>query len=131
MLTVGTFLGGKIHIGMESSSGGRAGDPPSIALADRLRELPFRVDRLKTGTPPRIDARTVDFSVLEEQHGDNPTRYFHSSASVSNIRVKYRVSLRTPTKHHDVIRANLDRSPMYAGVIEGIGPRYCPSIEAK
>ncbi|WP_375752039.1 tRNA uridine-5-carboxymethylaminomethyl(34) synthesis enzyme MnmG [Vibrio sp. HN007] len=132
VLTVGTFLGGKIHIGMESSSGGRAGDPPSITLADRLRELPLRVDRLKTGTPPRIDANSVDFSVLEVQHGDNPTPVF----SFLGEREQHPRQIpcyitHTNEKTHDVIRANLDRSPMYAGVIEGIGPRYCPSIEDK
>ncbi|ASG04957.1 tRNA uridine-5-carboxymethylaminomethyl(34) synthesis enzyme MnmG [Vibrio anguillarum] len=132
VLTVGTFLGGKIHIGLENFSGGRAGDPPSIALAQRLRELPFRVDRLKTGTPPRIDARSVDFSVLETQHGDNPTPVF----SFMGQREQHPCQIpcyitHTNDKTHDVIRANLDRSPMYAGVIEGIGPRYCPSIEDK
>ncbi len=132
VLTVGTFLGGKIHIGMENFSGGRAGDPPSIALADRLRELPFRVDRLKTGTPPRIDARSVDFSQLEVQHGDNPTPVF----SFMGKREQHPHQIpcyitHTNEKTHDVIRNNLDRSPMYAGVIEGIGPRYCPSIEDK
>ncbi|ASG08700.1 tRNA uridine-5-carboxymethylaminomethyl(34) synthesis enzyme MnmG [Vibrio anguillarum] len=132
VLTVGTFLGGKIHIGLENFSGGRAGDPPSIALAQRLRELPFRVDRLKTGTPPRIDARSVDFSVLETQHGDNPTPVF----SFMGQREQHPRQIpcyitHTNDKTHDVIRANLDRSPMYAGIIEGIGPRYCPSIEDK
>ncbi|MDN3679350.1 tRNA uridine-5-carboxymethylaminomethyl(34) synthesis enzyme MnmG [Vibrio tapetis subsp. quintayensis] len=132
VLTVGTFLGGKIHIGMESSSGGRAGDPPSIALADRLRELPLRVDRLKTGTPPRIDARSVDFSVLEAQHGDNPTPVFSFMGNRSQQPRQIPCFItHTNDKTHDVIRANLDRSPMYAGVIEGIGPRYCPSIEDK
>ena len=132
VLTVGTFLGGKIHIGMENFSGGRAGDPPSIALADRLRELPFRVDRLKTGTPPRIDARSVDFSKLEVQHGDDPTPVF----SFMGKREQHPQQIpcyitHTNEQTHDVIRNNLDRSPMYAGVIEGIGPRYCPSIEDK
>jgi tRNA uridine 5-carboxymethylaminomethyl modification enzyme len=132
VLTVGTFLGGKIHIGMENFSGGRMGDQPSIALADRLRELPFRVDRLKTGTPPRIDARSVDFSKMEVQHGDNPTPVF----SFMGRREQHPTQIpcfitHTNEKTHDLIRANLDRSPMYAGVIEGIGPRYCPSIEDK
>ncbi|MDW6002419.1 tRNA uridine-5-carboxymethylaminomethyl(34) synthesis enzyme MnmG [Vibrio mangrovi] len=132
VLTVGTFLGGKIHIGMENYSGGRAGDPPSIALAQRLRELPFRVDRLKTGTPPRIDARSVDFSQLAVQHGDDPTPVF----SFLGLRDQHPRQIpcyitHTNEKTHDVIRNNLDRSPMYAGVIEGIGPRYCPSIEDK
>lgn len=132
VLTVGTFLGGKIHIGLENYAGGRAGDPPSIALADRLRELPFRVDRLKTGTPPRIDARTVDFSVMQTQHGDKPCPVFSFMGKVSDHprQVPCYITY-TNEKTHDVIRKNLDRSPMYAGVIEGIGPRYCPSIEDK
>ena len=132
VLTVGTFLGGKIHIGLENHSGGRAGDPPSIALADRLRELPFRVDRLKTGTPPRIDARTVDFSVMEEQPGDSPTPFF-SAMSGKDAHPQQISCFITYTneKTHNVIRGGLDRSPMYSGVIEGIGPRYCPSIEDK
>lgn len=132
VLTVGTFLGGRLHIGLENFAGGRAGDPPSIALADRLRELPFRVDRLKTGTPPRIDARTVDFSVLETQHGDNPTPVFSFMGSRTEHPTQIPCFItHTNEKTHDVIRENLDRSPMYAGVIEGIGPRYCPSIEDK
>ncbi|SHG06552.1 tRNA uridine-5-carboxymethylaminomethyl(34) synthesis enzyme MnmG [Vibrio gazogenes] len=132
VLTVGTFLGGKIHIGMENYSGGRAGDPPSIALAQRLRELPFRVDRLKTGTPPRIDARTVDFSQLAVQHGDDPTPIFSflGRRDQHPHQIPCYITY-TNEKTHDVIRNNLDRSPMYAGVIEGIGPRYCPSIEDK
>ncbi|WP_407331801.1 tRNA uridine-5-carboxymethylaminomethyl(34) synthesis enzyme MnmG [Enterovibrio sp. 27052020O] len=132
VLTVGTFLGGKIHIGLENYSGGRAGDPPSIALADRLRELPFRVDRLKTGTPPRIDARTVDFSEMETQHGDTPCPVFSFMGNVSEHPRQVPCFITyTNEKTHDVIRNNLDRSPMYSGVIEGIGPRYCPSIEDK
>jgi tRNA uridine 5-carboxymethylaminomethyl modification enzyme len=132
VLTVGTFLGGKIHIGMESASGGRAGDPPSIALADRLRELPLRVDRLKTGTPPRIDANSVDFSVMEAQHGDNPTPVFSFLGERSQHPRQIPCYItHTNEQTHEVIRNNLDRSPMYAGVIEGIGPRYCPSIEDK
>ncbi|MFB9137392.1 tRNA uridine-5-carboxymethylaminomethyl(34) synthesis enzyme MnmG [Vibrio olivae] len=132
VLTVGTFLGGKIHIGMESSSGGRAGDPPSIALADRLRALPFRVDRLKTGTPPRIDARTVDLAALDTQHGDDPAPVFSFMGNRSQHPRQIPCFItHTNEQTHDVIRANLDRSPMYAGVIEGIGPRYCPSIEDK
>jgi tRNA uridine 5-carboxymethylaminomethyl modification enzyme len=132
VLTVGTFLGGKIHIGMENFSGGRTGDPASIPLADRLRELPLRVDRLKTGTPPRIDANSVDFSKLQVQHGDNPTPVFSflGERSQHPRQVPCYIT-HTNEKTHDVIRANLDRSPMYAGVIEGIGPRYCPSIEDK
>jgi tRNA uridine 5-carboxymethylaminomethyl modification enzyme len=132
VLTVGTFLGGQIHIGLENFSGGRAGDPPSIALAKRLRELPFRVDRLKTGTPPRIDARTVDFSVMQEQPGDTPTPVFSFMGKQSDHPQQIPCYITyTNEKTHDVIRDNLHRSPMYAGVIEGIGPRYCPSIEDK
>ncbi|GEM81168.1 tRNA uridine-5-carboxymethylaminomethyl(34) synthesis enzyme MnmG [Vibrio superstes] len=132
VLTVGTFLGGKIHIGMESASGGRTGDPSSIALAQRLRDLPFRVDRLKTGTPPRIDARSVDFSQLEVQHGDNPTPVFSFMGNRSQQPPQVPCYItHTNEATHEVIRNNLDRSPMYAGVIEGIGPRYCPSIEDK
>jgi tRNA uridine 5-carboxymethylaminomethyl modification enzyme len=132
VLTVGTFLDGKIHIGLDNYSGGRAGDPPSIPLSRRLRELPLRVSRLKTGTPPRIDARTIDFSVLAEQHGDNPLPVFSfmGNAAQHPRQVPCYIT-HTNEKTHDVIRNNLDRSPMYAGVIEGIGPRYCPSIEDK
>ncbi|MGB2078892.1 MAG: tRNA uridine-5-carboxymethylaminomethyl(34) synthesis enzyme MnmG [Vibrio sp.] len=132
VLTVGTFLGGKIHIGLENFSGGRAGDPPSIALADRLRELPFRVDRLKTGTPPRIDARTVDLDSLEKQYGDDPTPVFSFMGSRDDQPRQIPCFItHTNDQTHDVIRQNLDRSPMYSGVIEGTGPRYCPSIEDK
>ena len=132
VLTVGTFLDGKIHIGLDNYSGGRAGDPPSIPLARRLRELPLRVSRLKTGTPPRIDARTIDFSVLAPQHGDNPMPVFSFMGNVSQHPQQVPCYITyTNEKTHDVIRNNLDRSPMYAGVIEGIGPRYCPSIEDK
>ncbi|MGS4879803.1 tRNA uridine-5-carboxymethylaminomethyl(34) synthesis enzyme MnmG [Photobacterium damselae] len=132
VLTVGTFLGGRIHIGLENYNGGRAGDPPSIALAHRLRELPFRVSRLKTGTPPRIDARTVDFSVLEKQFGDNSTPVFSFMGKQSDHPRQIPCFItHTNERTHDVIRNNLDRSPMYAGVIEGVGPRYCPSIEDK
>ncbi|WP_122033445.1 tRNA uridine-5-carboxymethylaminomethyl(34) synthesis enzyme MnmG [Aliivibrio sp. EL58] len=132
VLTAGTFLGGQIHIGMENFSGGRAGDPSSITLAQRLRDRPFRIDRLKTGTPPRIDARTVDFSNLEAQPGDNPTPVFSFMGSREQQPKQINCFItHTNEKTHDVIRKNLDRSPMYAGVIEGIGPRYCPSIEDK
>jgi len=132
VLTAGTFLGGLIHIGMQNFSGGRAGDPPSIALSKRLRELPLRVDRLKTGTPPRVDARTVNLDVLEKQYGDEPRPVM----SVMGNRAMQPQQIccyitHTNEKTHDVIRRNLDRSPMYSGVIEGIGPRYCPSIEDK
>ncbi|MFI8415956.1 tRNA uridine-5-carboxymethylaminomethyl(34) synthesis enzyme MnmG [Serratia sp. NPDC078593] len=132
VLTVGTFLDGKIHIGLENYSGGRAGDPPSISLSQRLRELPLRVNRLKTGTPPRIDARTIDFSVLAEQHGDTPVPVFSFMGNASQHPQQIPCYItHTNEKTHDVIRNNLDRSPMYAGIIEGIGPRYCPSIEDK
>ncbi|MFI3186951.1 MAG: tRNA uridine-5-carboxymethylaminomethyl(34) synthesis enzyme MnmG [Methylococcaceae bacterium] len=132
VLTTGTFLGGKIHIGLENYSGGRAGDPASIALAERLRELPFRIDRLKTGTPPRIDGRTIDFSKLEEQHGDDPVPVFSfiGRAEQHPRQIPCHIT-RTNSKTHDIIRSGLDRSPLYSGVIEGIGPRYCPSIEDK
>ncbi|MCW7764400.1 tRNA uridine-5-carboxymethylaminomethyl(34) synthesis enzyme MnmG [Photorhabdus luminescens] len=132
VLTVGTFLDGKIHIGLENYSGGRAGDPPAISLAQRLRELPLRVNRLKTGTPPRIDARTIDFSQLTQQLGDNPTPVFSFLGNVKQHPQQIPCYItHTNEKTHDVIRNNLDRSPMYAGIIEGIGPRYCPSIEDK
>ena len=132
VLTVGTFLGGQIHIGLENYKGGRAGDPPSIALAQRLREQPFRVDRLKTGTPPRIDARTVDFSKMQEQPGDTPIPVFSFLGKQSDHPQQIPCYITyTNEKTHDVIRKNLHRSPMYSGVIEGIGPRYCPSIEDK
>ncbi|EFE06468.1 tRNA uridine-5-carboxymethylaminomethyl(34) synthesis enzyme MnmG [Citrobacter youngae] len=132
VLTVGTFLDGKIHIGLDNYSGGRAGDPPSIPLSRRLRELPLRVSRLKTGTPPRIDARTIDFSVLSQQNSDNPMPVFSFLGDVAqHPRQMPCYITHTNEKTHDVIRNNLDRSPMYAGVIEGIGPRYCPSIEDK
>ncbi|CAX62127.1 tRNA uridine 5-carboxymethylaminomethyl modification enzyme, Glucose-inhibited division protein A [Erwinia billingiae Eb661] len=132
VLTVGTFLDGKIHIGLDNYSGGRAGDPPSIPLARRLRELPLRVSRLKTGTPPRIDARTIDFSVLDPQHGDTPMPVFSFMGNVSQHPQQVPCYITyTNENTHEVIRNNLDRSPMYSGVIEGIGPRYCPSIEDK
>lgn len=132
VLTVGTFLDGKIHIGLENYSGGRAGDPPSVSLSHRLRELPLRVGRLKTGTPPRIDARTIDFSQLAVQLGDTPMPVFSFLGNVDQHPEQMPCHITyTNEKTHDVIRNNLDRSPMYAGVIEGIGPRYCPSIEDK
>ena len=132
VLTAGTFLGGVIHIGMENHSGGRAGDPPSIALARRLRELPFRVDRLKTGTPPRIDGKSVDFSVMEAQWGDEPLPVMSYIGSVDEHpqQVCCHVT-HTNEKTHDIIRSGFERSPMFTGVIEGVGPRYCPSIEDK
>jgi tRNA uridine 5-carboxymethylaminomethyl modification enzyme len=132
VLTAGTFLGGVIHIGLEHHSGGRAGDPPSIALANRLRELPFRVDRLKTGTPPRIDARSVDFSVMQEQPGDTPTPVMSYMGKLSDHPDQISCYITyTNERTHDILRSGLDRSPMYTGVIEGVGPRYCPSIEDK
>lgn len=132
VLTVGTFLGGRIHIGLENYEGGRAGDPPSNALSRRLRALPFNVERLKTGTPPRIDKRTVDFQALEEQPGDDPRPVF--SFTGSRLEHPAQISCfitRTNERTHEIIRSGLSRSPMYAGVIEGVGPRYCPSIEDK
>ncbi len=132
VLTAGTFLGGVIHIGLENYSGGRAGDPPSIGLAKRLRELPFRVERLKTGTPPRIDARSVDFSVMQVQPGDTPVPVMSFMGSVEDHPEQISCYItHTNERTHDIIRGGLDRSPMYTGVIEGIGPRYCPSIEDK
>ncbi|MFT4747542.1 MAG: tRNA uridine 5-carboxymethylaminomethyl modification enzyme [Psychromonas sp.] len=132
VLTVGTFLGGIIHIGLKNYKGGRAGDPPSIALADRLRALPFRVGRLKTGTPARLDARSLDFSVMQEQKGETPVPVvsFMGKAEDHPRQVSCFIT-HTNENTHDIIRNNLDRSPMYTGVIEGVGPRYCPSIEDK
>lgn len=132
VLTVGTFLNGLIHIGLENYSGGRAGDPASITLSDRLKEMPLRMGRLKTGTPARIDARSIDFSGLEVQHGDNPTPVFSFLGNRSEHPRQIPCYItHTNEKTHDIIRANLNRSPMYSGVIEGVGPRYCPSIEDK
>ena len=132
VLTVGTFLDGRIHVGQNQSTGGRAGDPASIGLAHRLRELALRAGRLKTGTPPRIDGTSVDYSVMQEQPGDSPRPVFsflgsradHPQQTICHI-------THTNAATHDIIRAGLDRSPMYTGVIDGIGPRYCPSIEDK
>ena len=132
VLTVGTFLGGRIHIGERNHLGGRAGDPPSISLAERLRELPLRVGRLKTGTPPRIDGRTIDFSGLQRQPGDDPVPVFSFTGSASEHPQQISCHItHTNNRTHDIIRGGLDRSPMYSGVIEGVGPRYCPSIEDK
>ncbi|HHX82760.1 MAG TPA: tRNA uridine-5-carboxymethylaminomethyl(34) synthesis enzyme MnmG [Pseudomonadaceae bacterium] len=132
VLTTGTFLGGKIHIGLQQHSGGRAGDPPSIALAQRLRELPLRVGRLKTGTPPRIDARSVDFSQMQEQAGDTPMPVMSYLGSVDEHPQQVSCYItNTNERCHEIIRGSLHQSPMYAGVIEGVGPRYCPSIEDK
>ncbi len=132
VLTTGTFLGGKIHIGLENYSGGRAGDPPSIGLANRLRELPLTVSRLKTGTPPRVDARSVDFSDLEEQWGDTPLPVMSYLGNVEQHPQQVCCWItHTNEQTHDIIREGFDRSPMFTGVIEGVGPRYCPSIEDK
>ncbi|MGB1220031.1 MAG: tRNA uridine-5-carboxymethylaminomethyl(34) synthesis enzyme MnmG [Alcanivoracaceae bacterium] len=132
VLTAGTFLGGVIHVGMDQHAGGRAGDPPSLALARRLRELPFNVDRLKTGTPPRIDGKTVDFSVMQEQWGDTPTPVMSYLGSVEEHPEQICCYItHTNAQTHDIIRSGFARSPMFAGVIEGVGPRYCPSIEDK
>ncbi len=133
ILTAGTFLNGKIHVGMSSYSGGRAGDPTVVTLAERLKELQLPQGRLKTGTPPRIDGRSIDFSVMHEQHGDlNPIPVFSvmGNAGMHPRQVPCWVT-ETNSRTHDIIRASLDRSPMYAGVIEGVGPRYCPSVEDK
>lgn len=132
VLTTGTFLGGRIHIGLESYTGGRAGDPASIALAERLREYPFKVDRLKTGTPPRLDGRTIDYSKLEQQLGDAKLPVFSFLGSIKQHPRQIPCHItRTNSRTHDIIRSGLDRSPLYSGVIEGVGPRYCPSIEDK
>lgn len=132
VITVGTFLGGTIHIGMENYKGGRAGDPPSIALAQRLRALPFRVDRLKTGTPARLDARTLNYDVMQAQPGDTPLPVFSFMGKVEQHPRQIPCYItHTNERTHEIIRGGLDRSPMYTGVIEGIGPRYCPSIEDK
>jgi tRNA uridine 5-carboxymethylaminomethyl modification enzyme len=132
VLTVGTFLGGKIHVGLESHAGGRAGDSPSNRLAARLRELPLRVGRLKTGTPPRIDGRTIDFSVLREQHGDEPRPVFsYLGTGADHPRQLPCHITATNEQTHDIIRRASARSPMFTGRIEGVGPRYCPSVEDK
>ena len=132
VLTAGTFLAGRIHVGLVNYPGGRAGDPPATTLARRLRERPFAVDRLKTGTPPRIDGRSIDYSGLAEQPGDTPVPVFSflGSAADHPRQVSCWIT-HTNERTHDIIRAGLDRSPMYSGVIEGVGPRYCPSIEDK
>ncbi len=132
ILTAGTFLGGKIHIGLENHAAGRAGDPPSNALANRLRELPFRVDRLKTGTPPRIDSKSVDFSGLQEQWGEHITPNMSYMGKMEDHPEQTCCWItHTNQKTHDIIRKGLHRSPLYTGVIEGTGPRYCPSVEDK
>ena len=132
VVTAGTFLAGKVHIGLENHAAGRAGDPPSESLAQRLRDLPFRVERLKTGTPPRIDARSVDFSSLQEQWGDSPEPVMSYLGRLQDhpqqtcCWITY-----TNKKTHKIIHSGMDRSPLYTGVIDGVGPRYCPSIEDK
>ena len=132
VLTVGTFLGGRIHVGLESHAGGRAGDPPSLTLAARLRELNLRVGRLKTGTPPRIDGRSIDFSDLKQQHGDDPRPVFsYLGTRASHPRQLPCHITATNERTHDIIRAASDRSPMFTGLIAGVGPRYCPSVEDK
>lgn len=132
ILTAGTFLAGKIHIGLNNYEGGRAGDPPAKTLAHRLRELPLRVGRLKTGTPPRLDGRTIDFSVMEKQDGDQPTPIFSFMGSIRDHPQQIPCYItHTNEKTHDYIREGLSQSPTYTGVIEGAGPRYCPSIEDK
>ncbi|HPW33841.1 MAG TPA: tRNA uridine-5-carboxymethylaminomethyl(34) synthesis enzyme MnmG [Arenimonas sp.] len=132
VLTAGTFLAGKIHIGLTNYAGGRAGDPPSMTLAEKLRDGPFVVDRLKTGTPPRIDIRSINFEGLEEQPGDTPipTMSFIGNKSEHPRQISCWIT-HTSEQTHEIIRGGLDRSPMYSGVIEGVGPRYCPSIEDK
>jgi tRNA uridine 5-carboxymethylaminomethyl modification enzyme len=132
VLTAGTFLAGRIHVGLSNYEGGRAGDPPANALAQRLRDLDFRVGRLKTGTPPRLDARSIDYSRLQEQPGDTPVPVFSflGRADEHPRQVSCWIT-HTNERTHEIIRSGLDRSPMYTGVIEGIGPRYCPSVEDK
>jgi len=132
VLTVGTFLGGRIHVGLENHQGGRAGDPPSNRLAAKLRALPFRVGRLKTGTPPRIDGRSLDYSVMAAQASDSPVPVFSFLGRGSDHPEQINCFItQTNERTHEIIRAATDRSPMFTGVIEGVGPRYCPSVEDK
>lgn len=132
VLTAGTFLGGLVHVGLQNYSAGRAGDPPAISLAARLREIGLPAGRLKTGTPPRIDGRTIDYSVMTEQPGDTPVPVFSFLGSASQHPQQLSCWItHTNQQTHDIIRSGLDRSPMYTGVIEGVGPRYCPSVEDK
>ena len=132
VLTAGTFLNGLIHVGLSNHRGGRMGDPPSLSLAARLRELQLPVGRLKTGTPPRLDGKSIDFSLLAEQHSDAPLPVFSFLGDAARHPQQLPCWITsTNARTHDIIRANLDRSPMYTGVIEGVGPRYCPSIEDK
>ena len=132
VVTAGTFLAGKVHIGLENHAAGRAGDPPSESLAQRLRDLPFRVERLKTGTPPRIDARSVDFSSLQEQWGDSPEPVMSYLGCLQDHPQQTCCWITYTNKEtHKIIHSGMDRSPLYTGVIDGVGPRYCPSIEDK
>ena len=132
VLTVGTFLAGKIHVGEAQQSAGRAGDPPAMTLAARLREMPFETGRLKTGTPPRIDGRTIDYTELQAQPGDDPRPVFSYLGSTDDHPQQVHCHItETNARTHEIISAALDRSPLFGGVIEGVGPRYCPSIEDK
>jgi tRNA uridine 5-carboxymethylaminomethyl modification enzyme len=132
VLTVGTFLGGRIHVGLDNYQGGRAGDPPSNRLASRLRELPLRVGRLKTGTPPRLDGRTLDFAAMTRQSSDHPLPMFSFLGRAEDHPKQIDCFItHTNERTHEIIRGALDRSPMFTGVIEGVGPRYCPSVEDK
>jgi tRNA uridine 5-carboxymethylaminomethyl modification enzyme len=132
VLTAGTFLSGLIHVGQANYPAGRAGDPPSVSLAHRLRELNLPVGRLKTGTPPRIDGRTINYSVMQEQHGDTPVPVFSFMGNAAQHPRQLPCWItETSEKTHEIIRGGLDRSPLFTGVIEGVGPRYCPSIEDK
>jgi tRNA uridine 5-carboxymethylaminomethyl modification enzyme len=132
VLTAGTFLGGLVHVGLQNYSAGRAGDPPAISLAARLREIGLPAGRLKTGTPPRIDGRTIDYGVMTEQPGDDPVPVFSFLGNVAQHPAQLPCWItHTNERTHDIIRSGLDRSPMYTGVIEGVGPRYCPSVEDK
>lgn len=132
VLTAGTFLAGKIHVGLSNYQGGRAGDPPALKLAEKLRALPFHVARLKTGTPPRLDGRTIDFSKLERQAGDSPTPVFSFMGNVNEHPQQICCYItHTNERTHEIIRSGFDRSPLYTGIIAGVGPRYCPSIEDK
>jgi tRNA uridine 5-carboxymethylaminomethyl modification enzyme len=132
VLTAGTFLAGRVHVGLQNYEAGRAGDPAAVTLATRLREMHLPVGRLKTGTPPRLDGRTIDFSIMEEQPGDVPEPVFSflGSRELHPRQLPCWVA-HTNERTHELIRGALDRSPMYTGVIEGVGPRYCPSIEDK
>ena len=132
VLTVGTFLGGRMHVGLESQEGGRAGDAPSNRLAARLRELPFAVGRLKTGTPPRLDGRTLDYAAMQRQPGDEPRPVFSFLGRREDHPAQLPCHITaTNERTHEIIRGATDRSPMFTGIIEGVGPRYCPSVEDK